>query len=83
MLQIYVRDGCPYCAMVESKVEELGLEVDYKNIGADHSIAQELVDKGGKRQVPYLIDDEQGVSMYESMDIVAHLEKHHSESAPT
>ena len=35
----------------------------------------ELMEKGGKRQVPFLVDEENGVSMYESDDICRYLEE--------
>ena len=36
------------------------------------------MEKGGKRQVPFLVDDERGVSMYESADIIAYVKEHYS-----
>lgn len=59
---------------VQSKVAELGLEVNELNI-SDPSVAEALVEKGGKRQVPFLVDDEKNVSMYESGDIIEYLSK--------
>ena len=53
-------------------VEDLGISVEEKNIAND-AVAAELVARGGKRQVPYLVDDENDVEMYESADIVAYL----------
>jgi glutaredoxin 3 len=73
MLTLYVKTGCPYCAMVIHKLEELGLEYEEKNV-ADPGIAEELIARGGKRQMPYLVDSEAGVEMYESADICDHLE---------
>ena len=73
MLTLHVKTGCPYCAMVLHKLEELGLAFEEKNI-ADDSVAEDLIVRGGKRQVPYLIDTEAGVEMYESADICAHLD---------
>lgn len=74
MLTMYVKTGCPYCALAISKVDELGLEVDYKNI-ADDAVAEELIARGGKRMVPYLIDDKTDTEMYESADIADYLGK--------
>lgn len=74
MLTLYVKTGCPYCAMVLHKVEELGIEIEEKNI-ADDAIAEELVARGGKRQVPYLIDSDTEEEMYESADIAQYLEE--------
>jgi len=68
MLTLYVKTGCPYCAKVLTVGEELKLSFDEKNI-ADPAVAAELIEKGGKRQVPYLIDSDANVEMYESDDI--------------
>lgn len=76
MLTLYVKTGCPYCAMVLHTVEELGLEITQKNI-SDNAVAEELIERGGKRQVPYLIDDDRNIQMYESADIVEYLEEHY------
>ncbi|PIT91068.1 hypothetical protein COU17_02150 [Candidatus Kaiserbacteria bacterium CG10_big_fil_rev_8_21_14_0_10_49_17] len=76
MITLYVKTGCPFCAAVLHKVEELGIEVEQKNI-ADDAVANELIEKGGKRQVPYLVDSERGVEMYESSDINDYLDEHY------
>lgn len=51
---------------------ELGVSLDERNI-SNPDIAAELVARGGKSQVPYLVDAEKGIEMYESDDIIAHL----------
>jgi len=95
MLTIYVKTGCPYCAAVLHKVEELGIEVDLKNI-SDPEVASDLIEKGGKRQVPYIIDEEHklsvpctpcmidkdnDVSLYESADIVSYLDREYGKKS--
>ncbi len=77
MLTLYVKTGCPFCEKVLNASEELGVSFDLKSI-ADDAVAAELVARGGKRQVPYLIDSERGVEMYESGDIVAYLREHYT-----
>ncbi len=72
MLTLYVKTGCPFCAKVHHAAEELGIAFNEKNI-ADPAVAQELIARGGKRQVPYLIDEEHHKEMYESDDIVTYL----------
>ena len=74
---MYVKTGCPYCALAIGKVDDLGLKVEYKNI-ADDAVAADLVERGGKRMVPYLVDEERGVEMYESSDIVDYLNKNYA-----
>lgn len=77
MLTLYVKTGCPYCIKVLNTGKELEVEFEGKNI-ADSLVAEELVKRGGKRQVPYLIDSERNVEMYESADIDAYLRKNYA-----
>ena len=72
MLILYVKTGCPWCKKVLDAGEELGIKFEEKNI-ADDAVAAELIARGGKRQVPYLVDIERNIKMYESADIDAYL----------
>ena len=72
MLTLYVKTGCGFCAKVLRAGEELGLTFKLKNIN-DPGVAEELIARGGKRQMPYLVDEERGKEMYESDDIVEYL----------
>ena len=81
MRTLYVKTGCPFCHKVLEAGKELGISFDEKNI-ADDAVAAELVSRGGKRQVPYLVDEEHGVEMYESDDIVAYLRGQKNTAAP-
>jgi len=72
MLTLYVKTGCPYSAKVLQAADELGIGFDLKNV-ADEGISDELVARGGKRQMPYLVDAEKETEMYESEDIIAYL----------
>ena len=55
-------------------MDELGLQIDTKNI-KDEAVVEELIQEGGKRQVPYIKDSEKDVAMYESSEIVEFLER--------
>ncbi len=77
MLTLYVKTGCPFCNKVLDAGGELGIAFDEKDI-ADDAVAAELVSRGGKRQVPYLVDTDRGVAMYESDDIVAYVREHYA-----
>ena len=72
MLTLYIKTGCPFCHKVLTVGEDLGISFEQKNI-ADDAVAAELIARGGKRQVPYLVDSERGVEMYESADIISYL----------
>jgi glutathione S-transferase len=76
MLTLYVKTGCPFCHRVLAAGEELGLTFEERNI-ADDAVAAELVARGGKRQVPYLVDTDRVVEMYESDDIIEYLKEHY------
>ena len=77
MLTLYVKTGCPHCAKVLEAGKDLNITFDLKNV-ADPGVAEELVAKGGKKQEPYLIDNETGISMYEADLIVRYLRDHYA-----
>jgi glutaredoxin len=72
MLTLYVKTGCPYCERVLNYFEENPLPHELRNI-QDDAVAAELIEQGGMRQVPFLIDSEQNVKLYESLDIIEYL----------
>lgn len=75
MLELYVRDGCPFCRKVLDAARDLGLKEgeDYRVIDAAPNTPgrQTVLEIGGKAMVPFLIDGTR--SMYESDDIVDYL----------
>ncbi len=77
MLTLYVKTGCPFCIKVLNTGKELGIVFEEKNI-ADDLGAAELIARGGKRQVPYLVDTERNIEMYESGDINAYLRENYA-----
>jgi len=70
---LYIMEGCPYVETVQNFAEQFGIEFETRDIG-DPAISEELVERGGKRQVPYLVDVENAVEMYESEDIIGYLQ---------
>ncbi|WP_143165883.1 glutathione S-transferase N-terminal domain-containing protein [Desulfofustis glycolicus] len=74
-MELYVRDGCPFCRKVLDAARELGLKEgeDYRVIDAAPNTPgrQTVLEIGGKAMVPFLIDGDR--SMYESDDIVDYL----------
>lgn len=69
---------CPFCQKVLGEAERMGVSFDLRDTSNDTTNAEALIEKGGKRQVPFLIDEENGKSMYESDDIIAYLTEHHA-----
>ena len=79
MLTLYFKQTCPYSQRVLGVAEELGVQFNLKNISEDTTLVDELIEKGGKKQVPFLVDPERDVSMYESNDIIEYLRKQYPE----
>jgi glutaredoxin len=78
MLTLYTKASCPFCQKIMPLIDELGLEVELKDISEHDAYRAELVEKGGKQQVPYLIDTDKDVALYESDDIMDFLEINYS-----
>lgn len=72
MLKLYTYEYCPYCDKVRDAFAKMG--VDYEEVDAERGTpgSLELVELGGKQQVPFLVDEEQGIFMYESDDIISY-----------
>lgn len=70
MFKLYTYSTCPYCEKVHQVFQAEG--IPYLEINAERGMAgsKELVRLGGKQQVPFLVDEEAGVFMYESEDII-------------
>ncbi len=72
MYTLYYMPACPYCQKVLAFAQENDIELTLKDIHeGDHQA--DLVARGGKKTVPYLVDDTTGQEMYESMDIINYL----------
>lgn len=72
MIELFMLDYCGYCQKV---MEYLNThEIPYKKIDISNKANEEaLIRIGGKRQVPFIVDKEHGIEMYESRDIIEYL----------
>lgn len=77
MLNLYIKTGCPYCLRVQAANEVIKAPLTILNISDDTGLKAALLAKGGKTQAPYLEDTDRGVSMYESLDIIAYLKENY------
>ena len=71
--ELYVLDGCPFCAKVLGYMEEHGIELPVRSISNDPEARHTLETVGGKVQCPCLFID--GKPLYESSDIIDYLAK--------
>ena len=75
MLELYHSENCPYCVKVRVFLEEQGIPYVSKAfpLGRNSALRDELIRIGGKGQVPFLVDPDKSVKMYESDDIIAYV----------
>ena len=71
--KLFVGTACPHCSKVENFLEENNIELEIVNINENRDAMMELIQNGGKRQVPCLFHD--GEYLYESNDIIEFLKK--------
>lgn len=72
---LYIKTGCPYCKKVLDFAAAQGITFSELKEKNEPGVLDELMRRGGKSQFPYLADEDAGVEMYESGDIVAYLAK--------
>ena len=81
-ITLYELPGCPYCAKVVDKLDELGLEYDSIEVPRNHDERTEVEAVSDQTGVPVIVDEEHGVdSMPESDDIVEYLEETYGAAA--
>ena len=83
MLELYQAEGCGYSKKVRETLTDLGISCVIHNprtatgeIRNEQTYA-ELRTTGGQDQIPFLVDHQRGVTVYESEDIVEHLRTHY------
>ncbi len=74
-LTLYEYFTCPFCYMTLRAILQLGLEIERRDILKNSDYKQELIEGGGKSQVPCLrIENNKQVAwMYESAEIIGYL----------
>ena len=73
---LYHKQYCPYCTATRNAIGQMGLDIEMREITENPKYYEELVNGGGKQQVPSLrITDVNKKTqwMYESQDIVKYL----------
>ena len=72
MLDLFILETCPYCKKVMSFMDERDIKYHKVDI-TDKASEDALIQMGGKRQVPFLVDTDRNIQMYESNDIIEYL----------
>ncbi|MFB6197541.1 MAG: glutaredoxin family protein [Halobacteriaceae archaeon] len=81
-LTLYALDGCPYCEKVHDALEEHGIPYETEWVEALHSERNDVKRVSGQRVVPVLVDDDRGVTMAESANILEYIEQTLAPEAP-
>lgn len=72
-LALYHYPSCPFCGIVRRAIDQLGLDVELRDIHERSQRLRELVEATGRRTVPCLrIETAEGEAnwMHESRDII-------------
>jgi len=84
MLELYQAEGCRYSAKVRETLTELGVSYVIHNPRSaagetrNEQTHAQLRTLGSEDQIPFLVDHERDVTMYESDDIVEYLQEHYA-----
>ena len=72
MLDLYILSTCPYCKKVMAYMDENNIAYHkFDTINNDNAL--KLLNLGGKDQVPFLYNNENGDKLYESDKIIDYL----------
>ena len=74
-VRLYALDGCPWCEKASDALDEAGIEYETEWVDALHSDRDEVKRVSGQRGVPVLVDEDRGVTMSESANIVEYVER--------
>ena len=79
-ITVYRLQGCPFCERVVRKLNEYDLEYASRFVEPMHSDRNVVKRVSGKRSVPAIVDDNTGVTMSESANIVEYLDRTYGEA---
>lgn len=74
MLELYSMDSCPYCRKVKDYFKAHNIEYTEHNVN-DPENAMELMKLGGKAQVPFLVNKEKNIYLYDSDQIIKYVQE--------
>jgi glutathione S-transferase len=74
-LELYSFEASPFCRIVRETLCSLEIRYLLHNVAKGSPRREAFVRRSGRMQVPYLVDPNTGVAMFESADIVTYLEE--------
>jgi glutathione S-transferase len=82
LLELYSFEASPFCRLARETLTRLELPYLLHNVAKGSPKREAFVRRSGKMMVPYLVDPNTDVAMFESADIVAYLERTYAAGAP-
>jgi len=80
-ITLYRLQACPFCERVVRKLQEYDLDYQSRFVEPMHSDRNVVKRISGKRTVPAIVDEDTGVTMSESANIVEYLENTYGDDA--
>ncbi len=80
-ITLYRLQACPFCERVVRALDEYDVSYQSRYVEPMHSERNVVKRIAGKRTVPALVDDNTGVTMAESANIVEYLDRTYGEGA--
>ena len=80
-LELYSFEASPFCRIVRETLTCLEIPYLLHNVGRGSPRREAFVERSGKMMVPYLVDANTGVAMFESAEISRYLIETYGETA--
>lgn len=81
-LELYQFEGCPYCKKVREFCSQNGISIILHTPRNGRTVVNEArmneLKDGGQDQVPFLVDRNRDVALYESDEIIDYLDEHYA-----
>ena len=74
-ITLYALDGCPFCEDVQQALEAANVSYEARWVEALHSERNDVKRASGQRGVPVLVDEDRGVTMCESENILEYVDE--------
>lgn len=81
-ITLYRLEACPYCERVVRTLDEYDIDYESRFVEPMHSERNVVKRISGKRSVPAIVDENTGLTMSESGNIVEYLDKTYGEEVP-
>jgi glutathione S-transferase len=79
LLELWSFEASPFCRIVREVLCELELPYRLHNVGKGSPRREAFVSRSGRMMVPWLVDPNTGIEMFESADIARYLEATYAE----